>query len=110
MELLPQSEHPLVIRTDFGNQPAWETICELIRAPVHEGSYEFHAYVEFLEDTGFGDLTEEGLLARVAGDYNHTFLFVVDRIATQRPEFPCDGPVQSARPDFPRDSVSNSGY
>jgi hypothetical protein len=46
----------------------------------------------------------------VAGDYNHTFLFVVDRIATQRPEFPCDGPVQSARPDFPRDSVSNSGY
>jgi hypothetical protein len=31
---LPRTECPLVIRTDFEDQRAWETICKTIRAPV----------------------------------------------------------------------------
>ena len=45
MKQLPKTANPLVIRTDFENQQVWETICDLIRAPVHEGSERFYAHV-----------------------------------------------------------------
>ena len=48
--MLPKTADPVVIRTDFENQQAWETIRGLIRAPVHQGSYTFYAYVDYLED------------------------------------------------------------
>ena len=43
MKQLPKATNPLVIRTDFENQQAWETICKLIRAPVQEDGDEFYA-------------------------------------------------------------------
>ena len=88
MKQLPKTNHPLVIRTDFENQQAWETICELIRAPVPEGSDTFYAYVDFLEDADFRNLSQENLLARVPRDYAQSFLFVVDGTAITHPEFP----------------------
>jgi Domain of unknown function (DUF6924) len=88
MKMLPKTNNPQVVRTDFGNQHIWKTICKLIRAPVHEGSYQFHANVEFVEDGEFRNLTQEQLLARLPSDYKHTFLLVVDTAATQHPEFP----------------------
>ena len=77
-----------MIRTDFENQQAWDTICKLIRAPVHDGSDTFYAYVEILEDTEFRNLSKEELLARAPKDYNHSFLLVVDSIAITHPDFP----------------------
>ena len=88
MKQLPKTTHPLVIRTDFENQQAWETICKLIRSPVPEGSDTFYAYVDFLEDSGFRNLSQEDLLARVPTDYGHSFLFVVDGTAITHPDFP----------------------
>ena len=79
----------LVIRTEFENQQAWETICELIRAPVPApGAYTFYASVEFLEDDEFRDLSKEDLLPRVPAGYLHSFVFVVDREAVSNSEFP----------------------
>jgi hypothetical protein len=49
--MFPKTANPLVIRTDFENQQAWDAICGLIRAPVQEGSDTFLAFVEFLEAT-----------------------------------------------------------
>ena len=43
MKQLPKTTNPVVIRTDFENQQVWEAICELLRAPVHEGSETFYA-------------------------------------------------------------------
>src|SRR6266568_1974347 len=77
MKQLPKTAHPLVIRTDFENQQAWEAICELLRVPVHEGNETFYAYVEFLEHRDYRNLTKEELLAIVPRDYDHSFLFVV---------------------------------
>ena len=88
MKQLPKTTNPLVIRTDFENQQAWETICKLIRAPVAEGSDTFYAYVDFLEDTGFRNLSKEDLLTCVPRDYAHSFLFVVDSTAITQPDFP----------------------
>lgn len=85
---LPKSNNPLVVRTDFENQQAWKTVCKLIRAPVPAPGDTFYAYVQFLEDVAFRGLATEQLLARVPGDYNHSFLFVVDSTAVSHPEFP----------------------
>ena len=88
MRQLPQTNNPLVIRTDFENQQAWKTVCKLIRAPVQDHGATFHAYVEFLDDAEFRNLTSEDLLARLPGDYRHSFLVVVDSTALTHPEFP----------------------
>jgi len=86
MKQLPKTANPLVIRTDFENQQAWEAICELLRAPVHEDSDTFYAYVEFLDDSDYRNLSKEELLAIVPRDYDHSFLFVVDRAAIGNPD------------------------
>ena len=87
-ELLPKTSDPLVVRTDFENQRAWETICDLIRQPVREAGQDFYAYVEFLDNSAFRDLTVQELLARVPSDDPRTFLFVVDKTTTQSPDSP----------------------
>lgn len=84
MKELPKITNPVVIRTDFENQPVWEAICELIRAP---GSEMFYAYVEFLDDSDYRNLTKEELLAIVPYNYRHSFLFVVDKAAVISPDF-----------------------
>ena len=86
--VLPAAEDSPVIRTDFDNQHAWETICELIRMPVHDEGQDLFAYVELVDDPVFRDLTVEELIACVPEHFPHTFLFVVDKAATQAPEFP----------------------
>jgi hypothetical protein len=88
-KLLPKTNCPLVIRTDFDNQRAWKKICKLISAPVPSPVDEpFYAYVQFLDDKDFGGLSTEDLLARVPTDYKHSFLLVVDRATIAHPEFP----------------------
>ena len=87
MKQLPKTTNPVVIRTDFENQQAWETICELVRAPVHEGNETFYAYVEFLDNSDYRNFTKDELLAIVPGDYGHSFLFVADSAAVLSPEF-----------------------
>ena len=85
MKQLAKTAHPLVIRTDFENEQAWKAVCELIRAPVRDGDDEFYAYVEFLEESDYRNLTKEELLAIVPRDYDHSFLFVVDRATIADP-------------------------
>lgn len=88
MEQLPITNDPQVIRTSFENQPAWETICKLIRAPVYEWKEAFHAHVTFLDSAEFRNLSKDELLARVPADYGHSFLLVVDEIAITQPDAP----------------------
>jgi hypothetical protein len=89
MEMLPKTVDSPVVRTDFDNDDGWKTVCELIRQPVDDGfGEEFFAYVEFVDDPAFRDLTERGLLERVPGDFGHSFLMVVDKATVGSPEFP----------------------
>jgi hypothetical protein len=85
---LPKTTNPAVVRTDFEQQQSWETICNLIRAPVCAPGDTFYANIQFLEDVAFRGLDMEDLLARMPSDYNHSFLFVVDHTAVTHPEFP----------------------
>src|SRR5262245_26850764 len=88
MKSLPRTDNPLVVRTDFEHQDAWETICNLIRAPVSALGMTFYANIQFLEDVEFQGLATSDLLARLPRDYEHPTLFVVDSIATTLPEYP----------------------
>ena len=88
MNALPITKHPLVVRTDYDDQHVWEKICELIRAPVYEGSDTFYAYIDLLDAGELRNASEEDLLARVPNDYPHSFVFVVDRLATHHKDFP----------------------
>jgi len=85
---LPKTNNPLVVRTDFEDEQAWKTLRKLISAPVQAPGDTFYAYVQFLEDTAFRGLSTKELLARVPGDYNRSFIFVVDGEAINHPEFP----------------------
>jgi Domain of unknown function (DUF6924) len=55
---IPVTQHPLVLRTDFSDQAAWETICVTIREPA-DG---FIAYVDCLEDTQYAGVAKDRLL------------------------------------------------
>ena len=58
MKPLPRSGQALVLRTDFSDQPAWEAIRSAITAParVPGTSFEFFAYVSFVDDADYRDL------------------------------------------------------
>ena len=89
MELLPKTELSPVVRTDFEDDDAWKTICELIRQPVPDGfGGEFYAYVDFIDDPAFRNLAERELLERVPNNFGHSFLMVVDKAATKGPDYP----------------------
>ena len=89
MEMLPKTENSPVIRTDFDNEDAWKAICDLIRQPVDDGfGGEFFAYVSFIDNRAFRNLTEHELLERVPGDFGHSLLMIVDETAMRSLEFP----------------------
>jgi hypothetical protein len=88
MKMLPLAEdlYSLVVRTDFDNQAAWETICELLRRPVIAGNREYFAHLTFLEDREFRDADPVTLLDRAPK--GEVFFFVVDSVTLHHPEFP----------------------
>lgn len=87
-QLLPATQNGPVLRTDFEDDATWINVCDLIRHPVNVDGQDYFAHVEFIESLMFRNRTEEHLLAMVPPEYGHTFLFIVDRMATQGPEFP----------------------
>jgi hypothetical protein len=84
MKSLPDTKNPLVLRIDFSDQDAWEKICTAVREPVDD----FQAYVEFLVDISYQDITKEQLLELVPSEYEHSFIILVDRETVSSPEFP----------------------
>ena len=86
MKPLPQTENPLVLRTDFSSEAVWQKICTAIQKPV--GIFGFRANVEFLDDPQYTGLTKEQLLELVPKNYLHSFIVVVDQPAISHPDHP----------------------
>jgi hypothetical protein len=84
MKNIPETKNALVLRTDFSDDTAWEAICAAIEKPVGL----FRAYVDFLSDPQYKDLTPETLLSLIPANSNHTFIFVVDHDTISMPEHP----------------------
>ncbi len=77
MKQIPQTENPLVLRTDFSSQDVWEEICGTIREPV--GDFGFLANVEFLDNAEYSGIYKARLLELLPKNYNHSFIIIVDR-------------------------------
>ena len=86
MKQLPQTENALILRTDFSDQFAWETICAKIQKSV--SIFRFRANVEFLDDAGYANVTKEQLMKVIPRDYNHSFIVIVDQTAVSHPDHP----------------------
>jgi hypothetical protein len=84
--MLPHTENPLVLRTDFTNQAAWERIRAAVSKPV--SLFRFRANVAFLEERAFEGITTMELLKRVPKGYNHSFIFVVDAVSQNQAGYP----------------------
>lgn len=86
MKFIPQTEHALVLRTDFSDPDAWDDVRAEIQQSV--GLLRFRAYVEFLDDMEYANITKEQLIKLIPEDYNHSFIIVADRRAMSQPEHP----------------------
>ena len=86
--MFPHTDNAVVVRTDFDNPQAWETVCELIRSPVQHAGETFYAYVDFVDDTEYQNLSTAEVIAAVPRHYKHSFLFIVDRNTLSSDDFP----------------------
>ena len=80
--MLQIGENALVVRTDFSDDAAWESICREMSRP--RTVYGFQANLEFLSDRRYDGCTIEALV-ELAPD-THTFFFVVDSKTVRDPE------------------------
>jgi hypothetical protein len=74
----------LVLRVDFSDEAAWDSICKAIQEPVGE----FQAYVDFVSDLAFRGMGVQELLTLNVKRLNRSFMFVVDQIALVHPDHP----------------------
>lgn len=86
MKPIPDTEHSPVPRTDFSDQAAWEKIRSEIQRPV--GFFRFVAYVDFIDDIQYADLTAHQVLHFISPTYHHSFIILVDRTAISNPDHP----------------------
>ena len=84
MKPIPNTENPLILRTDFSNQGAWEEICKTILEPV--GPFRFRANVQFIDEIEYSGLTKDQVMGLIPKNYNHTFIIMADQTATSSPD------------------------
>ncbi len=82
MNRLPETEQPLVLRTDYSDQAAWEKIVATIQEPVSPyAGMDFYANVDFMDDVSYANLTRKQLFECVPQEYVHSFIIIVDDVA-----------------------------
>ncbi len=86
MPHLPKSENPIVLRTTFQNDSAWNNICTEIISPNKE--YGFLARVEFINDSSFENYTHDRILGDTNSAYVYSFIFIVDSVTLSHAEHP----------------------
>ncbi|MBB5035526.1 DUF6924 domain-containing protein [Prosthecobacter vanneervenii] len=86
MKQLPETEHPIVLRSDFSDDQAWSRLCSLISSPI--GRDGFLAHVSFVEDPAFAGVNPEMLCSSMAVRSQHGFIIVADSITFSDSEQP----------------------
>ena len=81
---IPETENPLVLRTDFSDDAAWESL----RAVLNDPEDEFAPELDFISNPAFTDLTAERMPSMLNEDSWHDFAFIVDAVAMTQAERP----------------------
>jgi hypothetical protein len=84
--VLPNTEQSLVLRTDFSDEQAWESLCAMIREPEPEDG--FQAYVDCVSDRRFEGATPEQILEKAQEGFSKSYLFIVDKTTLEDSEHP----------------------
>ena len=81
VKALPQTDRPLIVRTDFSDEEGWETVLAAVLAPQGGSGGETFVYV--VNDEAYDGLTTQELLGLVPVDAERDdgVLFVVDKIS-----------------------------
>jgi hypothetical protein len=74
---IPDTENPLVLRTDFSDERTWKSLCEALQDPEDEFSPE----LDFVSDPAFDGIAAAELSSLASESSAHTFAFIVDRTA-----------------------------
>jgi hypothetical protein len=81
MPKLPLTEDSVLIRTDFSDEAAWQSLCRELEKP----SGEFQAYLTFVSDPSFDKAAIQQLID--AGiESGRSFLLIADRETIEDPE------------------------
>jgi hypothetical protein len=83
---IPETDNPVVLRTDFSDDAAWRLICAAIEKP--DADFGFRAHVDFVSDPAYDEITMEQILSLIPKDSDHALIFVVDRLALSHPDHP----------------------
>ena len=86
MKPLPETEHALVLRTEFSDEAAWRSLCAAIEMP--DPRYGFRAFVDIVSDLTFDGISVEKLLALSRLSTYRSYMFVADELALKHPEQP----------------------
>jgi hypothetical protein len=81
---IPDTDNPLVLRTDYTDDVAWETLSEVVQAPVGE----FRAYVTLVSNPSYRGLTVAQVLELLPAAFRRNFVFVADETAIRDSEHP----------------------
>jgi hypothetical protein len=102
---IPETEKTPVLRTDYSDDAAWETICASIReaspeardvfgkwsalcATIGQNFGELQVHVDFIDEPQYAGLTVDQLLRLLPETSHQTFLFVVDQVTVQHSDHP----------------------
>ena len=83
MKPLPDTDDPLIIRTDFSNPDAWQELRQAIEHP--QGL--FRASVAFVDDPAFDGVSRADLRT-LDPDGRRPFIFLADQTTMAHPERP----------------------
>jgi hypothetical protein len=78
------TQKSLVLRTDFSNDAAWNSVCETIRQFAPNADERF----EFVNDSDYAGATTDELVATDPSESAHLFMFIADREALSIAEHP----------------------
>jgi hypothetical protein len=81
---LPVTDNALVIRAEFSDDIAWDSIKSAITAPVGE----FRAYVDFVDDPELEGVLPEMIPSLIQPGAYRSFVFIVDRKTFTHPDRP----------------------
>ena len=84
MKKIPITESALIVRTDFSDQAAWESLMAAVREPGEP----FIFNMEFLDKRENNAANVEQILKAVPEDYPHSFIVIADTVAISEPDHP----------------------
>ena len=84
VKTIPTTENAQIIRTDFSDQMAWESLTATVLQPPDP----FIFNMEILDEPDRSGATVEQQLATLPEDYPHSFLVVADSVAMSQPDHP----------------------